>query len=177
MAGMLGRIMRAARLDSRLYEEVEADRGALGQAIGVVVLGSIASGVGGGGLIGITAIAGGAIRELIVWVIWAALTYLIGAKLLPEPQTRADLGELLRTIGFANAPCLLRIFALIPGATSLVFAVSGVWRLAAMVVAVRQALDYSSTWRAVVVCLIGLLVDLFSFLVLLWLLLGAGGAS
>jgi hypothetical protein len=165
-------MVRAARLDSRLYEEVEADRGALGQAIGVVVLGSLASGVGSGGLIGVTAIAGGAIREVVVWIIWAALTYLIGAKLLPEPQTRADLGELLRTIGFANAPCLLRIFALIPGAASFVFAISGVWRLAAMVVAVRQALDYSSTWRAVVVCLLGLLVDAFTFMVLVWVLLG-----
>lgn len=177
MAGMLDRMVRAARLDSRLYEEVEADRGAIGQAIGVVVLGSIASGVGSGGLIGFTAIAGGVVREMIVWVIWAASTYLIGAKLLPEQQTRADLGELLRTIGFANAPCLLRIFGLIPGAETYVFAVSGVWRLAAMVVAVRQALDYSSTWRAVIVCLIGLLVDAFSFLVLLWLLLRAGATS
>jgi hypothetical protein len=172
MGGMLGRMVRAAWLDSRLYEEVEADRGALGQAIGVVVLGSIASGIGSGGLIGVTAIAAWAIRELVVWIIWAALTYLIGAKLLPEPQTRANLGELLRTIGFANAPCLLRIFALIPGAASLVFSISGVWRLAAMVVAVRQALDYSSTWRAVVVCLIGLLIDFFTFMVLFWLFLG-----
>jgi hypothetical protein len=177
MAGMLGRMVRAARLDSSLYEEVEADRGALGQAIGVVVLGSVASGVGSGGLIGVTAIAGWAIRELIVWSIWAALTYLIGAKLLPEPQTRADMGELLRTIGFANAPCLLRIFGLIPGAAPVVFGISGIWRLAAMVVAVRQALDYSSTWRALIVCLIGFLIDLFTFMVLVWFLLGAGGLS
>lgn len=177
MSGMLGRMVRAARLDSSLYEEVEADRGALGQAIGVVVLGSIASGVGSGGQIGVTAVAVGAGRELIVWLVWAALTYLIGAKLLPETQTRADAGELLRTIGFANAPCLLRIVGLIPGAADVVFYITGIWRLAAMVVAVRQALDYSSTWRAVVVCLIGLLVDVFTRLVLLWILLGAGGMS
>jgi len=177
MAAMLMRMVRAGWLDSRLYEEVEADRGALGQAIGVVVLGSVAGGIGSGGLFGVTAIALGAIRELIVWVIWAALTYLIGAKLLPEPQTRADLGELLRTIGFANAPCLLRLFGIIPGAAAIVFPLSGIWRLAAMVVAVRQALDYSSTWRAVVVCLLGLLVDVFTFLLLVWLLLGAGGSS
>ena len=118
-----------------------------------------------------------ALLMILVWSIWAALTYLIGAKLLPEPQTRADMGELLRTIGFANAPCLLRIFGLIPGAAPVVFGISGIWRLAAMVVAVRQALDYSSTWRALIVCLIGFLIDLFTFMVLVWFLLGAGGLS
>jgi len=176
MAGMLIRMVRAARLDSSLYEEVEADRGALGQAIGVVVLGSLAGGIGGGGLTGVTAIAGGALRELLVWVIWAALTYLIGTKMLPEPGTRADLGELLRTIGFANAPCLLRVFALIPGAADVVFYATGFWRLAAMVVAVRQALDYESTWRAVTVCLIGLLVAFFAIMGFVWFVIGAGGA-
>jgi hypothetical protein len=175
MAGMAGRILRAAKLESSLYEEVEADRGALGQAIGVVVLGSVAGGIGGGGLLGPGAIAAGLARELLVWIAWAVLTYLIGALLLPEGPTRADLGELLRTIGFANAPCLLRIGGLVPGAAGAVFYITGIWRLAAMVVAVRQALDYSSTWRAVLVCVIGLLVDVFSWMLLAWMFLGGAG--
>ena len=68
----------------------------------------------------------------------------------------------------------LRIFGLIPGVEGGVFFITGIWRLAAMVVAVRQALDYSTTWRAVVVCLIGFLIDSFTFMLLVWFLLGTG---
>ena len=71
---------------------------------------------------------------------------------MPEPQTRADVGELLRTIGFASAPGMLRVFGIVPGATIPAFAITAVWMLAAMIVAVRQALDYQSTSRAVAVC-------------------------
>ena len=54
MASMVDRMIRAAKLDAQLYEEVEADKGALGQAMGVVVLASIANGVGSGRLGGLT---------------------------------------------------------------------------------------------------------------------------
>jgi hypothetical protein len=87
------------------------------------------------------------------------VTYLIGTKLLPEPQTRADHGQLLRTIGFSSAPGIIRIAGLIPGLTWIVFAGTGIWMLIAMVIAVRQALDYHSTLRAVGVCLIGWLIQ------------------
>ena len=66
-----------------------------------------------------------------------------------------DVGELLRTIGFASTPWLLRIFGVLPGVTVPAFAIAAVWMLAAMVVAVRQALDYTSTSRAIAVCLVG----------------------
>jgi hypothetical protein len=79
--------------------------------------------------------------------------------LLPEPDTRADHGELLRTIGFASAPGLIRVFGIVPGLTAFVFAVAGGWMLVAMVIAVRQALDYKSTWRAIGVCVIGFVVQ------------------
>ncbi len=75
--------------------------------------------------------------------------------MLPEPQTRADHGELLRTIGFSSAPGLIRVLGIIPGLADLVFSVAGVWMLVAMVIAVRQALDYKSTWRAIGVCVVG----------------------
>nr|MBA3966797.1 hypothetical protein [Nitrospirales bacterium] len=95
--------------------------------------------------------------------IWAFLTYLIGTKLLPEPQTQADHGELLRTIGFSSAPGLIRVFALIPGLASFVNLVASVWMLVAMVIAVRQALDYQSTYRAIGVCAIGWIVQAVIF--------------
>ncbi len=100
MTNFKDRIIRAAKLDINLYEEVEADKGALGQAMGVVVLSSIAAGVGSIARGGFSGILMGTIAAFIGWYIWAYLTYFIGTRFLPEPQTKADYGELLRTIGF-----------------------------------------------------------------------------
>lgn len=173
MTGFSDRIVRAAKLDVHLYEEVEADKGALGQAMSVVVLSSIAAGVGSIARAGLGGILIGTITALVAWYLWACLTYFIGTKLLPEPQTRADVGELLRTIGFSSSPGLIRVLGIIPGLATLVFLVASVWMLVAMVIAVRQALDYSSTLRAVGVCLIGWIVQGLIFMLLFYLLGGA----
>lgn len=159
MADLKDRILRAAKLDVSLYEEVEADKGALGQAMGVVVLSSVAAGVGSIATQGLVGLVITTIMALIGWYVWAYLTYFIGTKLLPEAQTKADPGELLRTIGFSSSPGLIRIIGIIPGLRSIVFTVAGIWMLVAMVIAVRQALDYRSTWRAVGVCLIGWIIQ------------------
>jgi len=90
MASITDRMIRAAKLDVNLYEEVEADKGAMGQAMGVVVFSSIAAGIGSVGTTGIKGLVLGTIAALVGWFIWAFLTYLIGTKLLPEPQTKAD---------------------------------------------------------------------------------------
>ena len=169
MAGMVDRMVRAAKLDAQLYEEVEADRTALGQAMGVVVLSSIAGGVGSGRLGGLSGFFIGTVAALIGWLVWAALTYFIGTRILPEPQTRADLGELLRTIGFSSSPGLIRVLGLIPGLTGIVFFISGVWMLAAMIIAVRQALDYRSTFRAFGVCVIGWMIQSAMLFLMLFL--------
>jgi Yip1-like protein len=95
------------------------------------------------------------LAALLGWYVWAALAFAIGTRLLPGPQTHADVGELLRTIGFSSAPGVLRILALFPQIAGLVFLVSTLWMLIAMVIAVRQALDYTSTGRAIAVCAIG----------------------
>jgi hypothetical protein len=152
-------MIRAAKLDAQLYEEVEADRGAMREAMTVVVLSAVAAGIGNlanGGLVGIIS---GTIGALVGWYIWAFLTYFIGTRLLPEPATSADHGELLRTIGFSSAPGLIRVLGIIPGLTPIVFSIAGAWMLIAMVIAVRQALDYQSTWRAFGVCVIGWVVQ------------------
>ncbi len=155
MTSFKDRIIRAAKLDVDLYEEVEADKGALGQAMGVVVLSSIAAGIGSAGIGGLDWILRGAIGALVGWFIWAYLTYFIGTKYLPQPQTQSDIGELLRTTGFSSAPGLILIFGIIPGLGWIVFLIARIWMLVAMVIAVRQALDYTSTLRAVAVCAIG----------------------
>ncbi len=159
MPDIRDRMIRAAKLDAQLYEEVEADRGAMGQATTVVILSAVAAGIGNmaqGGVAGILVLT---VAALVSWYVWAFLTYMIGTRLLPEPATRADLGELLRTIGFSSSPGLIRLLGVIPGTTQIVFFVAGLWMLIAMVIAVRQALDYTSTLRAIGVCLIGWIVQ------------------
>jgi hypothetical protein len=153
MRTFLTRIARAVRLDPRLYEEVEADPGATVQALAVVILSSIAAGlvsIGDAGMILADSLVG-----LVGWLMWASMTYLIGTKILAVPGTRSDVGELLRVTGFAAAPGLFRPLGAIPGFFWPVFLVTGVWMLVAMIVAIRQALDYTSTMRAFGVAVIG----------------------
>ncbi len=125
----------------------------------VVILSSVAAGVGAISSGGVSGIFWGTIAALAGWFIWAFITYFIGTRILPEPQTRADVGELLRTIGFSSSPGVLRVFGVLPVLGSLVFFVTAIWMLVAMVIAVRQALDYKSTGRAVGVCVLGWLVQ------------------
>jgi hypothetical protein len=159
MASFQDRIIRAAKLDVDLYEEVEADKGAMGQAMGVVVLSGVAAGIGSVGTSGIAGILFGTIAALVGWYIWAYITYFVGTKFLPEPQTKADHGELLRTIGFSSSPGILRVLGIIPFFYGIIFLITGIWMLIAMIIAVRQALDYKSTLRAVVVCIIGWIIQ------------------
>ena len=176
-SGLLERMIGAARLDPRIYEEVEADTGATSQAMLVVIMVSVATGIGalgaGGGIVGFLF---GIVVGLIGWAIWALVTYVIGTSIFRTAETSATWGELARTIGFAQTPGLLRIFAFIPFLGKVIVLLAVVWQLAAMVVAVRQALDYGSTWRAVGVVLVGFIVLLIP-LILLAILLAPGGTA
>ena len=175
MASLGDRIIRAAKLDRHLYEEVEADTGATGQAMLVVAASSVAAGIGSAGVGGLKGLILGALLALAAWFVWAFLTYFIGTKILPEPQTHADVGQLLRTTGFSSSPGLLRILGLLPGFTGIVFLGCAVWMLVAMVIAVRQALDYHGTGRAIGVCLIGWAVQVaIIFMAMMLLGIGAG---
>lgn len=171
MNAFMARMIRAAKLDAHLYEEVEADKSTMQQAMGVVVLSSLAAGVGSIGTMGLGGILLGTLAALGGWYIWAYLTYFIGTKFLPEPQTEADLGQLLRTTGFSSSPGLIRVLGIIPGLGTVIFVAASVWMLVAMVIAVRQALDYTATWRAVAVCAIGWIIQT-AILALLFSLFG-----
>ena len=162
----INRIIRACKLDVSLYEEVEADSSATLQAASVVVLSSIAAGIGSISL-GASNFLMAPLLSLISWYIWAYLIYLIGTKLFPEPNTKADHGQLLRTIGFSSAPGLIRIFGFTPELMTITFIGGGIWMLVAMIVAVRQALDYESTWRAIGVVIIGFLVQAIILIMLM----------
>lgn len=167
MGNILDRMVRAARLDPSLYEEVEADLTATPQAAVVVVLSSIAAGIGSMLGPGVTGLLVATVTALIGWLVWAVIIYVLGSKVLPEPSTQTNLGEILRVLGFASAPGLIRVVGVIDPLSGIAMLAAAVWMIAAMVVGVRQALDYTSTRRAVAVCVLGFLVQLAVSLVLL----------
>lgn len=151
----IGRLAGVMALDPRAFEDVEADAWATPAAITTVVLSATATGIGLGAPGGAAGVAELLALALLAWALWALLIFEIGVRWLPTALTRADVGQLLRTLGFASAPGMLNIAGLLPGLAVPVFGVTQVWVLLAVVVAVRQALDYTGTWRAVAVCLVG----------------------
>ena len=164
-ASIIDRMIGAARLRVSTFEDVEADRSATRQAVLVVIAVAIATGIGsvGGGVAGLL---GGVAFALVGWATWAWLTYLVGTRLLSTPQTHADWGQLARALAFAQSPGVLKVLGGIPGIGPLLFFVASLWQLVATVIAVRQALDFESTWRAVGVVLLAAIpyVVLLSFL-------------
>ena len=162
----LQRIYRAIKIDPDLYEEVEHDKSATLQAAAVVILSSLAAGVGALH-IGASNFLWGPAMSLVNWFIWAFFIFIVGTKILPDKQTKSNVGELLRTIGFASAPGMIRVFGLTPELMTVTFIGAQFWILACMVVAVRQALDYKSLLKAfAVVFLSGLIIGLVLFSIL-----------
>ena len=159
MHPLIDRMIRAAKLDVDLYEEVEADKTALLSSMMVVVLSSVAAGIGVTGKGGTHVFLPGIVSALVGWLLWSYIVYIVGTKILPTPETRADYGELLRTIGFSSSPGLIRVLGVIPGLTLIVFIVASIWMFIAMIIAIRQALDYESTFRAFGVCIIGWIIQ------------------
>lgn len=176
MASLAERMIGAARLDVGTYEEVEADGSATAQAALVVVISSlcIALGARRGGAVGLVAIA---LFRLAAWYAWALVTWLVGTKLLPGHRTQADLGQMLRTLGFASAPGVAAVLGVVPGLHGIVAPVVTLWMLVAMVIAVRQALDYDSTWRAAAVVLAGFVAYLLVAVALVSAIAGAGAGA
>lgn len=165
MSTLTNRLIGSAQLSAQSYEEVETDPNASVQAVIVVLVSSLAAAIGTG-----IRDLGSTLALLFVailsWVIWVLLTLVIGTQLLPGENTRADFSQLLRTTGFSSTPGILRVFGLIPVVGHLIFAAATIWMLFSFVVAVRQALDYTSTARALAVCLLGWIIHgvvLFGF--------------
>jgi hypothetical protein len=150
------RLFGAATLDAGMYEGIEADRTVTGQAALTVLLSSLATGICAATWFGLGPLQLAAVSAvaLVTWVAWATLIFQIGSRLLPEPATHTDLGELLRTTGFAASPGLFQVLGAIPPGAAVLFGVTTAWMIAAMVVGVKHALDYQSMTRAIAVCLI-----------------------
>lgn len=160
------RMIRAAKLESDLYEEVEADTTANGQAFTVVLIVSLAAGIGSAlyALISddisnsrvLWGLLTGIGFSMIAWLLWALVVYVIGITIFKTSETEADYGQLLRTLGFATTPDVLGLFLFIPILGGLLAFVGFIWKLVAGVIAVRQALDFS-TGRAIGTCILGLI--------------------
>ena len=139
---MIQRMIGAALLRTGTYEEVESDTSATLQAMLVVVVVSLA-------------LVLGVLASLAGWSFWAWITYFVGTKILSTPETHANWGQLARTLGYAQTPGLFKVFGFLPGIGPVIFFLASIWQLVAAVVAIRQALDYTSTWRAIAVAVIG----------------------
>jgi len=168
---LLQRMLRAAKLDANLYEEVEHDPNATMQAGAVVLIASFLSGLGLLFFTGVGGLFRGILQALIGWVIWSFITYFVGTRLFGG---KADMGEMLRVLGFAYTPMALGIIPVIGSI------VGFVWWIVAAVVATRQGLDVT-TGKAIGTIVVGIIGYLIVVLIFGMLFAGAsmigGGAG
>ncbi len=157
-SSIVDRMIRAARLESQVYEEVEHDQSATGQAMLVVAIGAVAASIGAlsGGLNAFFALF---VIALVGWAVYAYVAYWVGTTIFKGPETSADWGELLRTLGFASSPRVLLILGIIPVVGLFIWPLVFVWWVVATVIAIRQALDFD-TWRAIATAVVSVLPTL-----------------
>jgi hypothetical protein len=160
MTRFFRRFIGVLTLDASTFEDIEADRRSAMQSLLALIVACLAGGFGsmGQGLVGPVGFVTGAIITLGGWLVWVSVIAVLGTSVLAEPQTRSDRRELLRTLGFAAAPGVFFAFAAMPAIAPFVLVGVSIWMIAAAVLAVRQALDYRSTMRAVAVCVIAWIV-------------------
>jgi hypothetical protein len=182
-SSITSRMVRAARLEVPLYEEVEADTTATNQALMVVLAVAIATGIGqaiGATIEGNSAalvgrLIGGILNGLIGWAIWSYVIYFVGTRFFGGTATY---GELLRTLGFAESPSVLLILSFVPVVGGILALVVGIWTIVASFIATRQALDLDNTktFLAILVGFIALIIVLFAVALIVGLIFGAGAA-
>ena len=171
------RVVGALKLDANTFEDIERDPTAMGQAVGIIALAALASNLGQIWRLGFGVMLIGVCSSLVGYVIWSVVVWLAGTKLMPDPATKADFPETFRTIAFAAAPGLIGIVTIIPFLGWVLMLILTpvilIWSMAAMVVAVRSVLDYSETFKAVIVVLIGFVVYVVFWMTMAFLSFGA----
>lgn len=158
MASLTERMMGAMKADVKTFQEIEADPTAIGQAVTVIVIAGVAALIGNMFRAGIAGGVMALVANLIGYALWTLLVVLIGTKLMPEPATKADFNEAFRVIGFSASPGVANVLAIIPFLGPLISFFVWIWMVVVGVVAVREVLDYTSTARAIVVCLIAAVI-------------------
>ena len=166
------RVVGAMKLEPNAFEDVERDPTAIGQSVGVIALAAVAAGIGNIYYGGLTGIVSGAFMSVISFLIWSLIIWLVGTKVLPEPASKADYPETFRVLGFAAAPGLASVITIIPLLGWLLMFVIWLWQIAAMVVAVRQVLDFSTTGKAIVVVIVGFIINIVLTVLIIGPLLG-----
>jgi hypothetical protein len=154
---LISRMVGAAQLNDAVYEDIERDVDATGQAAIVVAIVAVCSGIGqlrDGGIAGLVLAI---IAAFVGWVVWAAVTYWVGKTFFKTPNTEVTLGQMLRTLGFAQSPGVLRILGFIPVLGPLISLVAGIWVLVTGIVAIRTAMDFS-TGRAIGTAIVGWII-------------------
>jgi hypothetical protein len=167
MASLGERMVGAMQANVSTFEEIEKDPAALGQAVTVIAIAALASLIGNIFRSGLTGGLVALIATLVGYAIWTAIVVIVGTKVMPEPATKADFAEGFRVIGFTASPGVFNVLAIIPFLGYLISFVIWLWSLVLMVVAVRTVLDYSSTGRAIIVCLIGFAVYMILYFMVL----------
>jgi len=167
MADLTGRMIGAMQADVKTFEEIEADPNAMTQAITVIVIAGVAALIGNIFRSGIVGGIFGLVGSLLGYALFSFLVFIIGTKMMPEPTTKADFNEAFRTIGFAAAPGVLNILAIIPFLGPLISLLVGLWSLVIAVIAVRSVLDYSNTGRAIIVCVIAAIACMIVWFIVL----------
>jgi hypothetical protein len=167
----ISRLIRALLLDINLYEEVEHDKSSIWQSMVVVLLASLAGRLYIYNLGGVKGLIVGTVLTLAGWIVMSFLIYLVGTKLFPGTDTKTNIGKILRVLGFAGAPGIFLLVALLPVINNfawVVILIIWVWRLVAMIIAIKQALDFKNTWSAIWVCVIGLIAYMLVYIILLF---------
>jgi hypothetical protein len=171
------RVVGALKLDVNTFEDIERDPTAIGQAVGIIALSAAANGIAWIVYRGITGIIVGVITSLILYALWATVVWAVGTKLMPDPATKADFPETFRVVAFAASPGLLAIVTIVPLLgwllAVIVWPIIWIWSIAIMVIATRQVLDYTDTFKAVIVVVIGFAVYLVCWLTVTMLSFGA----
>ena len=173
MADLTGRMIGAMQADVKTFTELEADPNAMGQAVTVIVIAAVASLVGNIFRAGIVSGVIGLIGSLLAYALFSLMVFLLGTKVMPEPATKADFNETFRVVGFAAAPGVFNVLAIVPYLGPLISLLVGLWSLVIAVVAVREVLDYSNTGRAIIVCLIAGVICVVVWTVVMLPILGA----
>jgi hypothetical protein len=162
----INRIYRSIKIDPEVFEEVQKDNNATVAAATVVVLSSLAAGIGASHLGRVNLFLAPGL-SLITWFLWAYIVYFVGVKLFPDKKTKTTHAALLRSIGFSSAPGMIRIFGFNENLMAVTFVGSALWMLACMVVAVKQTLNYKSLGKAFGVVVIAWLVQAFALISIL----------
>ena len=156
----LNRIYRSVKIDPDVFDEVQKDKNATVSAGIVVVLSSLAAGVGASHLGSVNFYLAPAL-SLATWFVWAYIVYFVGVKLFPDLKTKTTQQALLRSIGFSSAPGMIRIFGFNEDLMTVTFIGSAFWMVACMVVAVKQTLNYKSLWKSLGVVIVAWFVQAF----------------